>query len=96
MRQPCVYILASAPNGTLYVGVTANLARRISEHRQELTDSFTKRYGVTTLVHVEFHGTMEDAILREKRMKKWKREWKLQLIEDTNPTWRDIFNDFNN
>jgi putative endonuclease len=88
--QPCVYILANRRNGTLDVGVTSDLNRRVGEHRADVIDSFTKRYGVHTLVHAEFHAMMEEAILREKRIKTWRRAWKLKLIEDTNPTWRDL------
>jgi putative endonuclease len=79
MKRPCVYILASDRNGTLYVGVTSDLLRRVWEHTHAEVDGFTKRCGVTRLVHAEFHETMEDAILREKRLKKWRREWKLNL-----------------
>jgi putative endonuclease len=91
MRQPCVYILASKRNGTLYVGVTANLARRMFEHRTDVVDGFTERYGVHRLVHVEFLETMPDAIAREKQLKWWRRAWKLDLIEKNNPTWRDLY-----
>jgi len=90
MKQPCVYILASERNGTLYIGVTSDLARRISDHRADAMDGFTQKYGVHILVHVEFHGTMIDAITREKQIKKWNRAWKLHLIEQGNPTWRDL------
>ena len=88
--QPCVYILASRRNGTLYVGVTSYLDRRVWEHNTDVVDGFSKRYGPHMLVYAEFHPTMEEAILREKRMKKWQRAWKLKLIEDTNPAWRDL------
>jgi putative endonuclease len=91
--QPCVYILASRRNGTLYVGVTSDLNRRVWEHRADVIDSFTKRYGVHTLVYAEFHTTMEEAILREKRIKKWRRDWKTMLIEKANPTWRDLYDE---
>ena len=91
MRRPCVYILANKRNGTLYVGVTADLARRIHEHRSDVVDGFTQRYGVHRLVHVEFLETMPDAIAREKQLKRWRRAWKLDLIEQNNPTWRDLF-----
>lgn len=91
MKRPCVYILASKRNGTLYVGVTADLARRMSEHRSDAVDGFTKRYGIHRLVHAEYHETMPDAILREKQIKKWRRAWKLDLIEQNNPEWRDLF-----
>lgn len=89
-KQPCVYILASKRNGTLYVGVTSDLARRVSDHRSGAVAGFTRDYGVRTLVFAEFHETMEGAILREKRIKKWRRAWKLELIERHNPQWRDV------
>jgi len=91
--RPCVYILASRRNGTLYVGVTSNLARRVWEHRTDAVAGFTKRYGVHTLVFVEFHDTMNAAIVREKQVKRWKRAWKLELIERDNPMWRDLYAD---
>jgi putative endonuclease len=91
--QPCVYILANRRNGTLYIGVTSDLRRRVSEHIAGSVDGFTKQYGVHTLVYAEFHATMADAILREKRIKKWRRAWKLMLIEEANPTWRDLSDD---
>ena len=94
--QPCVYILASRRNGTLYVGVTSYLDRRVWEHKTDVVDGFSKRYGVHTLVYAEFHATMEEAILQEKRIKAWRRGWKLKLIEDTNPTWRDLFDEIMN
>jgi putative endonuclease len=85
--------LANKRNGTLYVGVTSDIARRAWEHQAEVAESFTKRYKVHRLVHVEFHATMADAILREKQMKKWERAWKLRLIEESNPEWRDLMDD---
>jgi putative endonuclease len=88
--QPYVYILASGRNGTLYVRVTRYLNRRVWEHKTNVVAGFSKRYGVHMLVYAEFHATMEEAILREKRIKKWRRTWKLKLIEDTNRTWRDL------
>lgn len=93
MKQPCVYILASRRNGTLYIGVTSNLLGRVWQHREEVMDGFTSRYGVHRLVHFEVHATMEDAILRETQMKKWRRAWKIELIEKTNPEWRDLFDE---
>ena len=93
MKQPCVYILANKPNGTLYVGVTSNLVRRVWQHKHDIGEGFTKRYGVHTLVWYELHATMDQAIAREKRIKEWKREWKLVLIEKGNPTWRDLYMD---
>ena len=92
-KRPCVYILASQRNGTLYVGVTSDLARRAWEHRSDTVAGFTQKYGVHTLVYVEFHDTMPDAILREKRIKQWRRAWKLALIERANPHWRDLYAD---
>ncbi len=89
--QLCVYILASRRNGTLYVGVTSDVGRRVFEHRADIIDGFTSRNGVHKLVFVEFYDAMAEAILREKRIKKWRRSWKIQLIEEANPTWRDLF-----
>jgi putative endonuclease len=91
--QPCVYILASRRNGTLHVGVTSGLKRRVWEHQTDVVDGFTRRYSVHTLVYAEFHATMEEAILREKRIKTWRRAWKVKLIEDTNPTWHDLYDE---
>ena len=93
--QPSVYILASGRNGTLYIGVTSDLARRVSEHRANVVEGFTQKYGVHRLVYIEFHDEMTDAILREKQLKKWRRAWKLELIEKANPTWRDLYEDLN-
>lgn len=90
MKQPVVYILASKPYGTLYVGVTSALASRIEAHRNGSVDGFTKRYGVHTLVYFEVHADMYEAIQREKRLKKWNRAWKIRLIEETNPEWKDL------
>jgi putative endonuclease len=87
--QPCVYILASKRNGTLYVGVTSDLVKRTWEHKNDFVDGFTKRYGVHTLVWYERHETMASAIAREKALKNWRREWKLELIEASNPDWLD-------
>ena len=91
MKQPAVYILASARNGTLYVGVTSDLVKRIWQHRNDLVEGFTRRYGVHDLVWYELHGTMEAAIVREKRIKGWRRGWKLRLIEEGNPEWADLY-----
>ena len=90
MKQPAVYILASKRNGTLYVGVTSNLASRIEAHRLGVIDGFSEKYGVKTLVYFELHDDMYEAIQREKRIKKWKRAWKIQLIEQGNPEWTDL------
>jgi putative endonuclease len=89
--QPAVYILASSPNGTLYVGVTSNLVQRIWQHRQGGVPGFSSRYEVHRLVYYELHGDMEHAILREKRLKKWERRWKLRLVNEFNPEWRDLW-----
>ncbi|MEJ8571392.1 GIY-YIG nuclease family protein [Microbaculum marinum] len=90
-----VYIMASRPYETLYVGVTSDLSRRIYEHREGLVPGFTDKYGVKTLVYVEQHATMPDAIVREKQLKRWKRAWKFELIEKLNPEWRDLYADLN-
>ena len=92
-KRPCVYILASQRNGTLYVGATSDLARRVFEHKEGAIEGFTKDYGVHNLVFYEFHETMNDALTREKRIKKWRRQWKLDLIEQINPQWRDLYQD---
>jgi putative endonuclease len=92
-RQPCVYLLASKRNGTLYVGVTSNLAKRIWEHKNKLAEGFTSKYSVHNLVWYELHETMESAILREKAIKKWERSWKVEVIEELNPQWRDLYSD---
>ena len=91
MRRPCVYIMASKPNGTLYVGVTSDPARRIFEHKTGVLEGFTKRYAVHRLVYAKFHETMPSAIAREKQIKKWNRAWKLRLIRESNPDWRDLY-----
>ena len=90
-KQPCVYILASDRNGTLYVGVTSDLTKRVWEHKNDLVPGFTKRYGVHDLVWYELHDSMESAIAREKTIKEWKRRWKLELIERENPEWKDLY-----
>ena len=90
-KQPAVYILASKRNGTLYIGVTSNLLKRSWEHKNDLTEGFTNRYGVHRLVYYELHEDMVSAITREKQMKKWNRAWKLELIESQNPSWRDLW-----
>ena len=92
-KEPCVYITASRPYGTLYVGVTSNPAWRVWQHKNGLVDGFTKKYGVGTLVWYEMHQTMNPAIAREKAVKKWNRDWKIQIIERLNPSWRDLYDD---
>ncbi|MBI1817521.1 MAG: GIY-YIG nuclease family protein [Deltaproteobacteria bacterium] len=93
MKQPCVYLLTSGRNGTLYAGVTSDIVKRVWEHKENLADGFTKRYAVHTLVWYELHATMESAIRREKAIKEWKRLWKIELIEKENPQWRDLYED---
>ena len=88
--QPAVYIMASKRNGTLYIGVTSNLLQRAAQHRSGLIKGFTSDYGIRRLVWYELGGSMEQAILREKRLKKWNRKWKLELIERDDPDWRDL------
>jgi putative endonuclease len=90
-KQPCVYILASKRNGTLYTGVTSNLIKRVWEHKNDLVEGFTSKYGVHTLVWYELHETMESAIQREKAIKNWKRAWKKKTIEELNPRWGDLY-----
>jgi putative endonuclease len=90
-KQPAVYILASRKNGTLYVGVTSDLVKRIWEHRNNVVEGFSKLYGVHQLVWYEIHESMDSAIQREKRLKEWKRKWKVQLIENRNPNWEDLY-----
>ncbi len=90
-KQPAIYILASHRNGTLYIGVTSDLVARVWQHRDHVVDGFTRKYGVSRLVWYEMHGTMEEAITHEKRMKKWNREWKIRLIEQINPYWNDLW-----
>jgi putative endonuclease len=91
MKQPCVYMLASQRNGTLYIGVTSDLVRRVWEHKQDFVEGFTRKYGVHDLVWYEQHADMLEAIAREKALKEWKRAWKLELIEKMNPEWKDLY-----
>ncbi len=93
MKQPAVYILATGKRGTLYIGVTSNLVARTWQHREHVVEGFTKRYDVTQLVWFELHGTMDSAIAREKQLKKWNREWKLRLVSESNPEWKDLWDD---
>ena len=90
-KQFFVYIMASRRNGTLYIGVTSNLVQRVWLHKQGLIEGFTKKYGVKMLVYFELHQTAESAITREKQLKKWERPWKIRLIEQGNPEWRDLY-----
>ena len=91
MKEPCVYIMASQRNGTLYTGVTSDLVQRVWQHKNRAFDGFSKRYGVDRLVWFESHDNMENAIQREKRLKAWKRSWKIRLIEQENPEWNDLY-----
>ena len=93
-RIPCVYLLSSGFHGTIYTGVTSDMIGRIWQHREEVTEGFTKRYAVKRLVWFEVHERMETAIRREKSIKRWQRQWKLELIGLENPTWRDLAEDF--
>jgi putative endonuclease len=90
-KQPCVYLLANGRNGTLYIGVTSDLIKRVFQHRNNQVDGFTKRYNVHNLVWYEAHERMESAILREKQIKTWRRIAKIGLIEQGNPDWRDLW-----
>ena len=89
--NPCTYIMASKPNGTLYVGVTSNLVQRVYQHKNNLVDGFTQKYSVHELVYFELHGDMNAAITREKQIKKWNRQWKVNLIQNQNPKWLDLW-----
>ncbi len=90
-KQPYIYILASKPNGTLYIGVTSNLVQRIWQHKNKQVKGFTEKYNIDRLVYFEQHQEMMAAILREKQLKKWKRDWKIQLIEKENQKWEDLW-----
>lgn len=92
--QPCVYLLARSSHGTLYTGVTSNLLQRIAQHREASVKGHTARYAIKRLVWYELHEVMEAAIIREKRIKRWLREWKYDLVAARNPTWRDLAEDF--
>ncbi len=92
--SPTTYLLASRRNGTIYIGVTSQIMARIHQHREGAIPGFTRKHGIKLLVWFEQHATMESAILREKRIKKWERPWKLELIEAANPDWRDLAEDF--
>lgn len=93
MKQPVVYLLASKKNGTLYVGVTSDLKQRVWQHKQHLMGGFTQKYNVVNLVFYEVGADIYAAICREKQIKKWRREWKIKLIEQFNPEWRDLYDD---
>ena len=93
MKHPAVYILTNNRNGTLYIGATNDLIRRIHEHKNELVDGFTKKYHLHKLVYYEVHESKDSALLRENQMKEWKRAWKINLIEKNNPYWNDLYLD---
>ena len=93
MKAPAVYIMASRRNGTLYIGVTAQLIQRIWQHRNEVIEGFSSKYHLHQLVYYEQHSNMDAAISREKQLKKWNRSWKIRLIEQTNPQWRDLYDE---
>ena len=95
MKNPTVYILASQRNGTLYIGVTSDLIKRIWQHKEELVEGFTKQHKIKMLVWYEQHATMESAISKEKAMKKWRRQWKLSTIEERNSCWVDLWDEIN-
>jgi len=91
LKDYFIYMLASKRNGTLYIGVTNDLARRVYEHKNDFIKGFTEKYGVHTLVYYEQCGNVESAIQREKQLKSWHRKWKIRLIEETNPEWKDLY-----
>ena len=91
MKQYYVYILASKKNGTIYIGVTGNLLKRVDEHKNNIVQGFTQKYNVHALVYYEQYGDINSAIAREKQLKKWNRQWKINLIEKDNPDWNDLF-----
>jgi len=93
MKSYYVYILASKRNGTLYIGITNSLIRRVYEHKNDLINGFSKRYHVHTLVYYQRFDDVKSAIQHEKRLKKWNRKWKLALIEENNPAWKDLYED---
>jgi len=93
VKQPAVYILASQRNGTLYIGVTSNLIKRVWEHKNDFSDGFCRKYSVHKLVYYELLDTITEAIRREKQLKKWRRQWKLELVEKRNPNWNDLWDD---
>ena len=94
MKQYYIYIITNKPNGTLYIGVTNNIARRIYEHKHGLVEGFSKKYHLHILVYYEIFNDVKEAIIREKQMKKWKRDWKIRLIEEFNPEWKDLYDEF--
>lgn len=93
--QPCVYLLANGVRGTVYAGVTSSLMQHVAQHKAKLADGFTHRYGIDKLVWYEMQDTMATAIAREKAIKEWQRAWKIELVEKTNPEWRDLYPELN-
>ena len=91
MKQGFVYIMSNKPEGTLYIGVTSDIIKRIYEHKNNLADGFTKRYNLKTLVYYEIFDEIEEAIKREKQLKNWQRDWKIELISQKNPNWKDLY-----
>lgn len=91
MKQPAVYILTNRRNGTLYIGVTSDLIKRVYQHKNDFIEGFSKQHNTHLLVYYELHGSMESAITREKQMKEWQRAWKIKLIEEMNPYWNDLY-----
>ena len=94
--SPCVYILTNRPQGVLYIGVTSNLVKRVWEHKNKLIDGFSKQYNTQRLIWYELRPEMYAAITRERQLKKWKRAWKIELIEKTNPAWIDLYDEIRN
>jgi len=90
-KKGFVYIMTNKKNGTLYIGVTSNIIKRVYHHKHKLVDGFTKKYNLTKLVYYEVYETIDEAIKREKQLKNWKREWKINLIESVNPQWLDLY-----
>ena len=88
-----IYIMSNKPNGTIYIGVTSNLRKRVYEHKNSLVDSFTKKYNTKLLVYYEVYESIDEAIKREKQLKKWNRDWKIELIENFNDTWKDLYDE---
>lgn len=93
MKQPAIYILSNKSNSVLYIGVTSNLVKRVFQHKNKMLEGFTKKYNATKLVYFEQYEDMYDAILREKRLKQWKRAWKERLIYESNPNWVDLYDE---
>jgi len=92
-KQFYVYLLTNKRNGTLYVGITSNLVQRVWQHKNNITKGFTEKYNISYLVYFEIHSSAENAISREKQIKKWKRAWKIKLIEEDNPQWIDLYDE---